>query len=67
MERRRPFDRVLATRFGLKAVELAEEGKWGMMVALQCGQIVPVPLVEALREKKQVDPDFFASAEVFFG
>jgi 6-phosphofructokinase 1 len=61
------FDRVLATRFGLKAVELAEEGKWGMMAALQCGQIVPVPLVEALREKKQVDPAFFASAEVFFG
>ena len=57
----------MATRFGLKAVELAEEGKWGMMAALQCGQIVPVPLVEALREKKQVDPAFFASAEVFFG
>ena len=46
---------------------LADSGQWGMMAALQCGQIVPVPLSEALREKKQVDPELFASAEVFFG
>lgn len=61
------FDRVLATRFGLKALELAHEGKWGQMVALQCGKIVPVSLKEALREPKTVDPEFFATAEVFFG
>ncbi|MDV2495054.1 MAG: ATP-dependent 6-phosphofructokinase [bacterium] len=61
------FDRVLATRFGLKAVELADAGQWGTMAALQCGQIVGVPLEEALREIKKVDPELFASAEVFFG
>jgi 6-phosphofructokinase 1 len=58
---------VLATRFGLKAVELADAGRWGTMAALQCGQIVGIPLEEALREIKKVDPELFAAAEVFFG
>jgi 6-phosphofructokinase 1 len=61
------YDRVLATRFGLKALELAHEGNWGMMVALQCNEIVPVPLEEALKDTKLVDPKLFAAAEVFFG
>lgn len=61
------FDRVLATRFGLKALELAHEGQWGMMAALRCGEIVAVSLKEALLETKTVDPDLFAAAEVFFG
>lgn len=61
------YDRVLATRFGLKALELAHEGRWGTMVALQCGEIVSVDLEEAMRETKFVDPGLFAAAEVFFG
>jgi hypothetical protein len=38
-----------------------------MMVALQCNEIVPVPLEEALKDTKLVDPKLFAAAEVFFG
>ncbi len=61
------YDRVLATRFGLKAMELAHEGQWGCMVALSCAKIIPVALEEGVRETKFVDPELFSSAEVFFG
>ena len=61
------YDRFLATRFGLKALELAHEGQWGQMAALSCGEIVAVPLSEALRETKKVPPELFEAAEVFFG
>src|SRR6185295_10620302 len=61
------FDRVLATRFGIHAVDLAREGRFGHMVALQGTQIVPVPLEEATAGPKPVDLGLFADAEVFFG
>jgi phosphofructokinase-like protein len=51
------YDRLLATRFGGAAVEAVEQGKWGHMVALQSPHIVPVPIIEALREPKRVDPN----------
>jgi 6-phosphofructokinase 1 len=50
------YDRLLATRFGGAAVEAVANGKWGHMVALQTPNIVPIPIVEALREHKRVDP-----------
>ncbi len=50
------FDRVLGMRMGLKAAELVEEGKFGMMVALRCTDIVAVPLEDAVRQSKTV-PD----------
>ncbi len=49
------FDRVLATRFGVAAVELVQEGRWGHMVALRNGNIVGVPLAEAVRQNRTVD------------
>lgn len=50
------YDRLLATRFGGAAVRAVEEGKWGQMIALQSPHIVTIPIEEALREVKRVDP-----------
>ncbi|HUF23283.1 MAG TPA: ATP-dependent 6-phosphofructokinase [Vicinamibacterales bacterium] len=51
------FDRVLATRFGTKAVELLMEGHFGQMVALKSPHIVPVPLEKIVGRTKNVPPD----------
>src|SRR5437588_8169857 len=62
------FDRILATRFGIAAIDAVHEGAFGQMVALQAGQIVRVALDEAVSELKTVDPDLYHGvAEVFFG
>ena len=61
------FDRVLATRFGVAAFEAAAAGRSGQMVALAGTQIVEVPLAEALREPKLLDPALYETAELFFG
>ena len=61
------FDRVLATRFGVAAIEAVHDGAWGQMVALQGGEIVRVPLSEAVGELKLVDPGLYHGvAETFF-
>ncbi len=60
-------DRVLATRFGIHAVEMVNRQEWGMMAALRGNQIVSVPLEEATARLKLVDPETFRIAEVFFG
>ena len=51
------YDRLLATRFGGAAVRAVADGKWGHMVALQTPHIVTIPIAEALRERKRVDPN----------
>ena len=51
------FDRVLATRFGVAAIDAVHDGAFGQMVALQAGEIVRVPLADAVGELKLVDPD----------
>jgi len=61
-----PRDRVLATRFGLKAAELAFAGQFGQMAALRGDDIVAVPLAEATAELKTVPPDWYAVAQAFF-
>jgi ATP-dependent phosphofructokinase / diphosphate-dependent phosphofructokinase len=61
------FDRVLATRFGVAAVDLIHKGDYGKMVALRGLDIVPVPLQEALAKAKTVSDDLYSAAEVFFG
>ena len=48
-------------------IDAVATGKWGMMVALQGADIVTVPLAEATKELKVVDPALYAEAEVFFG
>jgi 6-phosphofructokinase 1 len=62
-----PYDRVLATRFGLHAIDAADAGAWGTMVALRGTDIVRVPLEEATRDLKTVPAERYAEAEVFFG
>ncbi|WP_018351056.1 6-phosphofructokinase [Longispora albida] len=61
------FDRVLATRFGLHAIDAVHEGDYGKMVALRGTDIVRVPLSEATRELKTVPVERYHEAEVFFG
>jgi ATP-dependent phosphofructokinase / diphosphate-dependent phosphofructokinase len=59
------FDRVLATRFGVAAVEAVHEGEFGVMVALRAADIVRVPLAEAVAELKTVDPSLLEIADLF--
>ena len=61
------FDRVLATRFGLHAIDAAHEGNWGTMAALRGTDIKLVELTEATDELKTVPESLYAEAEVFFG
>ena len=51
-----PFDRVLATRFGVAAVDLIAEGEFGKMVALRASNIVAVDVADAIGQLKTVDP-----------
>jgi 6-phosphofructokinase 1 len=61
------FDRVLATRYGIAAIDAVHEGDFGKMTALRAGEIVRVPLTDATSELKLVDPAVYEVAEVFFG
>ena len=61
------YDRVLATRFGVAAMDAAAQGRFGAMVALRGTQIVEVPLEQALREPKLLDPALYETAQLFFG
>ncbi len=61
------FDRVLGTRLGVKAVELAEEGRSGMMTALRGNAVVAVPLDDAVGTLKTVHAEDYGAAELFFG
>jgi ATP-dependent phosphofructokinase / diphosphate-dependent phosphofructokinase len=61
------FDRVLATRFGLHAIDAAHEGQWGRMTALRSTNIELVGLSDATAELKTVPESLYREAEVFFG
>ncbi len=61
------FDRILATRLGVGAMRAALAGRFGAMVGIQAGTTVEVPLREALREPKLLDPALHETAELFFG
>ena len=61
------FDRVLATRFGVAAMDAVSAGEFGRMVALRGTEISRVPLDDALAKHKLLDPSFYETAEVFFG
>jgi 6-phosphofructokinase 1 len=61
------YDRVLATRFGIAAIDAAEEGAFATMVALRGPRIERVPIAEAVRELRTVDPELMELASVFFG
>ncbi len=61
------FDRVLATRFGIAAVDAAHNKQYGVMVALQGTDMLNVPLHDATNELKTVDEELMDVAAVFFG
>jgi 6-phosphofructokinase 1 len=61
------YDRVLATRYGVAAIDLASKGEWGRMASLRGTQIVDVPLDAAASNLKTVPEDLYRLAEVFFG
>lgn len=61
------FDRVLGTRFGVKAVELIKNKKFGRMVALAGIKIIDVSLEDAVKALKTVDMEMYDIAKVFFG
>jgi 6-phosphofructokinase 1 len=62
-----PRDRVLATRYGLKAADLVHEQRWGFMAALHGDSIVEVPLADAVAQLKTVPREFYETATAFFG
>ncbi len=59
-------DRVLATRYGIAAIDAVADRDWGKMVALQSDRIVRVPLAEAIAELKTVQPELWNVARQFF-
>jgi len=61
------FDRILGTRFGVKAVELVAAKKFARMAALVGNKIIDVPIEEAVKELKTVDKELYDIARVFFG
>lgn len=61
------FDRILGTRFGVKAVELVIAKKFGRMVALSGNKIIDVSIADAVVDLKLVDEEMYAIAKVFFG
>jgi 6-phosphofructokinase 1 len=61
------FDRVLATRFGVAAMDAVAAGRFGTMVALHGTDIVEAQLEDALREPKLLDPALYETAALFFG
>lgn len=60
------FDRVLATRLGVAAVDLMKEGRFGYMMAVQGNRIVPVSLEKVAGRTKRVDLELYELAKVFY-
>ena len=60
------FDRVLATRFGIKAGELVVNKEYGKMVSLSGGHIKVVDIEEAVSVRKDVDREFYEAASLYF-
>jgi ATP-dependent phosphofructokinase / diphosphate-dependent phosphofructokinase len=61
------FDRILATRFGVAAVDAVKAGKFDHFIALRGEELIPVPIAEGTGQTKMVDPKLFETAEIFFG
>jgi ATP-dependent phosphofructokinase / diphosphate-dependent phosphofructokinase len=61
------FDRILSTRYGIRAAEAVKGGEWGKMVALRGNEIVTVSLDEATAETKTVSDDLYGVLRTFFG
>ena len=60
------YDRILSTRYGLKAAKLICQGSYGLMAALRGTKIVGVPLADAVAEIRTVPREMYALAEAFY-
>lgn len=60
------FDRMLGTRFGVYAVEMVKEKKFGRMCAIRSNVIIDIPITEAISKLKTVDMEIYKVAQVFF-
>ncbi|MCZ3387158.1 MAG: 6-phosphofructokinase [Actinomycetia bacterium] len=60
-------DRVLATRFGIRAIDAVRDGDFGQMAALRGNDIVLVPIADAVAQLKTVPPELYDEAKTFFG
>jgi len=61
------FDRVLATRLGLGAIDAVHDGAWGMMTSLRGNEIKLVPLADAVAALRQVPKEEYERDSVLFG
>ena len=61
------FDRVLATRLGVAAIDAASAGRWGTMASLRGQAVELVPLGEAVAALRTVPPEEYEAASAFFG
>lgn len=61
------FDRVLATRYGVQAIDMVHQGEFGRMASLRGQKLASVPLEDALGKNRKVDPEIYEIASVFFG
>ena len=61
------YDRVIATRFGIEAIDAVHEGEFGVMVALRGTDVVRVPIEAGVEQLKTVDRKLYDTAAVFFG
>ncbi|UCE29392.1 MAG: 6-phosphofructokinase [Candidatus Bathyarchaeota archaeon] len=61
------FDRILATRFGIAAIDIVHRNQFGSMVAIQGNEIISVPLKEVVSKRKTVDLKLYELASIFFG
>ena len=61
------FDRILATRFGINAVDMVLRGEFGQMVAIQGNRITTVPIATAVSSLKMLSEEIYRASEVFFG
>ena len=62
-----PYDRILATRFGIAAIDLVHQGKFDHMSAIKGNKIVSTPLKDVVGKRKTVDLELYDIASVFFG
>ena len=61
------YDRILASRYGVAAIDLVKKGRFGRMVALHGTRVVDISLEDGIKETKEVDLEVYRVAEVFFG
>lgn len=61
------YDRILATRYGVAAIDLVAQGNYGFVVTLNCNSIVPTPIGECIKEIRGVDREIYDLSRVFFG